>query len=308
MKITRRGFVRSLAACGSAGMALRTVAVAPLYARLAHSAPDTDMPGGNMRFGLVTYMWGADWDLPTLLANCKKCGALGVELRTTHAHGVEPNLTEAQRQEVRARFADSGIVCVGIGSNERYDNPDPKVVRKAIEDTKDFVRLSHDIGGSGVKVKPDMFHPNVPREQTIEQIGKALNELGEYASGFGQQVRLEVHGQCQELPTIKAIMDIAQHESVGVCWNSNQADLNGEGLDHNFHLVARRFGETCHIHELEDPKYPFARLFELLVKVDYGGWLLMEAASKPADRVQALGEQRKRFDHMLESAQKAAAK
>ncbi|HMC12282.1 MAG TPA: sugar phosphate isomerase/epimerase, partial [Pirellulaceae bacterium] len=27
-------------------------------------------------YGLVTYMWGADWDLPTLLANCKKTNVL----------------------------------------------------------------------------------------------------------------------------------------------------------------------------------------------------------------------------------------
>ena len=27
-----------------------------------------------MRFSLVTYMWGADWDLPTLIANCEAAG------------------------------------------------------------------------------------------------------------------------------------------------------------------------------------------------------------------------------------------
>ena len=44
-----------------------------------------------MRFGLVTYLWGKDMDLPTLLDVCEKSGVLGVELRTQHAHGVEPN-------------------------------------------------------------------------------------------------------------------------------------------------------------------------------------------------------------------------
>ena len=152
-------------------------------------------------FGLVTYMWGADWDLPTLLKNCKKTGVLGVELRTTHAHKVEPDLDEAGREKVRNLFADSGVTFVGIGSDERFDNPDPAKVKAAIEKTKQFIRLSHDIGGSGVKVKPDKFYDNVPHEKTIEQIGKALNELGEFAAGFGQQIRLEVHGQCGELPT-----------------------------------------------------------------------------------------------------------
>ena len=36
----------------------------------------------EMKLGLVTYLWGRDWDLPTLIANCEKTGFLGVELRT----------------------------------------------------------------------------------------------------------------------------------------------------------------------------------------------------------------------------------
>ena len=53
--------------------------------------------GARMRIGLVTYLWGQDWDLPTLLANCEKTSILGVELRTQHAHGVEVELSPDQR-------------------------------------------------------------------------------------------------------------------------------------------------------------------------------------------------------------------
>jgi sugar phosphate isomerase/epimerase len=287
---SRRQFLgSSAAAVGAATLA------APMLAR----AQADDVAIG---FGLVTYMWGADWDLPTLLANCKKSNCPGVELRTTHAHKVEPELTEQQRGDVARRFADSGVTCVGIGSDERFDNPDAAVVKKAIERSKEFIRLSHDIGGSGVKVKPDRFHPNVPREKTIEQIGQALNELGEYAAGFGQQVRLEIHGQCAELPTIKAIMDVADNENVALCWNSNKQDLAGDGLQKNFELVRKRFGATCHIHELASPDYPFQDFLNLLVKSKWEGWCLMENASKPADRVAAMAEERKLFDAMIKNA------
>ncbi len=290
--VTRRQFL---------GCSATVLAASALpYSRSTHAAeaPPT------MSFGLVTYMWGADWDLPTLIANCQKCNVLGVELRTTHKHNVEPALNPKQREEVRKRFADSNVTLVGIGSNERYDSPDPEVVKKAIEASKDFIRLSHDVGGTGVKVKPDSFHKDVPREKTIQQIGESLNELAEYGSGFGQQIRLEVHGQCQELPTIKAIMDIAKDDNVAVCWNSNPQDLQGEGLEHNFQLVRKRFGDTVHIHELEDSKYPYQKLVQLLVKSKYSGWLLMEAGSQPADRVAALAKQRQLFEEILTQATK----
>jgi sugar phosphate isomerase/epimerase len=297
----RRGFLRTtLGATASVVAGLSGGVIGSLTAPRALSAAQK---GANMSFGLVTYMWGAEWDLPTLLKNCQATRVLGVELRTTHKHGVEPTLTDAQRAEVRKRFADSGVTCVGIGSNERYDHPDPKQLAKAMDASREFIRLSHDIGASGVKVKPDTFHKEIPREKTIEQIGKALNELGEYGEGFGQQIRLEVHGQCAELPTIKAIMDIAKHPNVAVCWNSNPQDLQGDGLEHNFKLVCERFGETCHIHDLSGKMYPWDKLFKLLVSVDYRGWLLLEEAGKVDDKVAALGRQRELFEQMLKAAQ-----
>jgi sugar phosphate isomerase/epimerase len=256
----------------------------------------------QMRFGLVTYLWGRDWDLPTLLANCEKTGVLGVELRTTHAHGVEPSLNAAQRHEVKSRFANSPVINVGIGSNERFDSPDPAVLKKALDDTKAFIVLSHDIGTTGVKVKPDRFYDNVPHEQTIEQIGNSLNELGKFADGYGQQVRLEVHGQCKDPPTIKAIMDIANHPSVAVCWNSNPADLEGAGLEANFAMLRDRFGETLHVRELDDKEYPFAKLVQMLIDSNYTGWMLLEASSEPADRVAALQQQRELFDKFVAQA------
>lgn len=290
--ISRRDF---LGATTAATMALGTIG-------LTRSAVAKERKGADMRFGLVTYQWGKDWDLPTLIANCSKAGALGVELRTTHKHGVEPTLTEAQRAEVRKRFADSNVTCVGIGSNERYDSPDPATLKKAIEATKAFITLSHDIGGTGVKVKPDSFQKDVPREKTIEQIGKALNEVAEFANGFGQQIRLEVHGQCCQLPTIKSIMDVASNPNVAVCWNSNPQDLEDPGLEYNFNLVKGRFGDTVHIHRLDSKTYPHQQLLDLYVKMDYSGWLMLEEGEVPKDPAAELLVQRKLFDTMLEAS------
>jgi sugar phosphate isomerase/epimerase len=216
---------------------------------------------------------------------------------------VEPTLNDRQREDVGKRFADSRVTLVGLGSNERFDNPDPTVVKKAIETSKAFIRLSHDVGATGVKVKPDRFYEDVPREKTIEQIGKSLNILGEYAIGFGQQVRLEVHGQCAELPTIKAIMDIADKDNVAVCWNSNAQDLQGKGLEANYRLVAKRFGATCHVRPLDSTNYPYQKLIDLLVADDYQGWVMLEDGRVPKDSVAALTRQAKLFKQMVARAQ-----
>ena len=208
-------------------------------------------PGDGMRLGLVTYLWGKDMDLPTLLDVCGKSGVVGLELRTEHKHGVEPSLNKEQRAEVRQQFADSPVTLVGYGSNAQFHDAELGKLQQNIQLTHDYVRLMDDCGGEGVKVKPNGFVEGVPREKTIEQIGKALNVVAADAADYGQKIRVECHGQgTSELPVMKAIFDVADHPNVYVCWNSNDEDLHGAGLEHNFDLVKDRFGDTAHIREL----------------------------------------------------------
>jgi hypothetical protein len=293
---TRRDFFGQTAALGAAALLTGS---RPLGLAWAAEKKEADIG-----FGLVTYQWGRDWDLPTLIANCTKAKALGVELRTTHAHKVEPNLTEAQRAEVKKRFADSPVTLVGLGSAEDFHKPDPEALKKSIEATKAFIRLSHDVGGSGVKVRPNDLPKGVPPEKTIAQIGEALNVVGAYGAEFGQEIRLEVHGGCARLPIMKQIMDIATHPNVGLCWNSNGSDLEKPGLEHNFNLVKDRLGATTHIKQLDSRGYPFAELLKLYVNAGYCGWWLLEAGDDPPDRVQALAEQKVLFDRMLAQAKR----
>lgn len=254
----------------------------------------------KMRFGLVTYKWGAEWDLPTLIANCQKAGAEGVELRTTHKHGVEPTLNTSQRADVKARFADSPITLVGLGSAEDFHSPDASKLAASIEATKAFIKLSHDVGGSGVKVRPNDLPDGVPHEKTIEQIGRALNEVGAFGANYGQQIRLEVHGKktCP-LPIMAAIMQVADNPNVAVCWNGNAEDLKGDGLAHNFKLVEKRLGATTHSHDLGGKSYPYAELFALLKAANYNGWILEEASNSPPDLVAALAKEREAFDALV---------
>lgn len=259
--------------------------------------------GSKMKLGLVTYLWGKDWDVPTLIKNCSTAKVLGVELRVEHAHGVEPSISDARRKEVKKMFADSPVKIVGLGTNQQYDFIEPEKVKQSIERTKEFIKLGADIGGSGVKVKPNAFHPEVTHEKTIEQIGKALNEVGKYAADFGQKIRLEVHGnETQELPNIKAIMDVANHPNVYTCWNCNDEDLLGDGLEANFNLVKKRQGDTVHVRELNIGKYPYQQLMDLFVKMDYDGWILLECRTEPADKVKAMIEQYDVFKSMIKQS------
>ncbi|MBW7989709.1 MAG: TIM barrel protein [Planctomycetes bacterium] len=261
-------------------------------------------PNTRTRFGFTTYQWGQDWDIPTLIANCCKARAFGVELRTSqsYAHGVELELDSQQRREVRKKFEDSPVTLVGIASGERYDSPDAAQLELAIENTKGYIKLSRDVGSSGVRVFPNSFHDSVPKDKTIEQISNSMNILGAFAGDYGQQVRLEAHGNVGELPILRAIMERVDQPSVRLKLNSSTRDAAGDGFEHNFNLVKDFLGDTLHLHNLKDSEFPYQLQMDLLVKMGWKGWQLLEVSDKVPDRVQALIEQRRIWDGFLDKS------
>jgi hypothetical protein len=260
-------------------------------------------PANGMKLGLCTYLWGQDWDLPTLISNCEKTGYHGIELRTQHAHKVETNLSSSQRADVRNRFADSSVICIGYGSNFEFHSPDPVKLRENIDQTKEYIKLCKDIGATGIKVKPNGIPEDVPAEKTIAQIAASLNEIGKYALDFGQLIRVEVHGErSQEIPNMKAIFDQVTEKNVKMCWNCNDQDLLPPGLETNFNSVKKWFGDTVHVRELNEGNYPYRKLFDLFKGMNYSGWILLEARTEPADRVAAMRQQLSLFNHMTKKS------
>ncbi len=237
-----------------------------------------------MKLGLVTYNLAGDWDLDTLEARCGETGFCGVELRTSHAHGVEVELGAVARRELRGRFADSALDIVGLGSTFEYDSPDPKQLQQNIDGTKEYVRLAHDLGVAGIKVRPNKVHDDegVAREKTLAQIGHSLDECAEFAADWGVEIRMEVHGKTTcEPANMRAIMDCAPHENARICWNSNKTDIADGSIDGSFALLQSRIG-MVHIAELWND-YPWRRLFALLKESGYNGYCLAEipASSDP---------------------------
>jgi len=295
--ISRRRFL-----AGSAGAAVGLSSLGGLRPSPASAAEPPAK--SKMRFGLATYTWGKDWDIPTLIANCAKAGVFGVEPRTcsNYAHGIEVGLGASERAEVKKRFADGPVHVVSIACSERMDWPDPDRLRAAIEAAKAHLQLSHDVGCRVLRVFPNQFHRDVPREKTIEQIARALDELGAVAADLGQEVSLEAHGSAGELPTLRSVMDQVTRRSVRVRLNCDARDARGLGFEANFNLVKDFLSRIIHLHDLNDPDYPYQLMVDLLVKANWSGWALAERGDTVPDRVLALTEQRRIWEAMVEKA------
>ena len=271
---TRRRFLQTAAVAAGALASGTTLTGAPAKAS-AKPATLFSKPA-RMHLGTVTYNLAMDWDIATIIKNCTEAKFEGVELRTTHKHGVEVSLGKEQRAEVKKRFADSPVKLWSLGSAFDYHTPDPAKLRKDIAATKEYIVLAQDVGATGVKVRPNALTKEVPVEKTLEQIGRSLRELGEFAKDHGQEIRVEVHGPgTSKLEHIKTMMDSAHHKQVGVCCNSNPTDLDDKGFDHNFDLVKDKIF-TVHLRDLYLEDYPFRRLFARLNQIGFTGFCFAE--------------------------------
>lgn len=281
-----------------------------VLAGFAGGAALASAPAGRarMRFGFTSYQWGADWDLASLIANCAKAHAYGVELRTTmkHAHGVELALSASERGEVKRRFATSPVKLIGLACGERFDSPDPAKLQASLAAAQSYVKLAADVGAPGLRVFPNDWQKNVPRERTIEQIGKSLGALGRFARDYGVQIRLENHGTAGRFETLRSILEIAAEPNVRVKLNCDARDAEGGNFAAKFALVQPYLGHTLHMHELDGPdqKFPYQLQFDLLVRAKWAGWCLVEATRKVPDRVAALIALRKSWENMIAEAEK----
>src|SRR5829696_2769699 len=168
MNTNRREFLKA------AALTIGAANLANGFAAEAKREPSFITGKSKMKLGTVTYNIAKDWDVPTIIKNCTETKFEGVELRTTHRHGVEVALNKQQREEVKKRFRDSAVELMGLGSAFDYHTPDQGKLRTDIAATKEYIILAHDVGASGVKVRPNGLPAEVTKEKTLEQIGHAL--------------------------------------------------------------------------------------------------------------------------------------
>jgi len=232
--------------------------------------------GGEMKLGIVTYLVAAEWKLDTIIEKCGNLGYKGVELRTTHKHGVEVNLSKEERENVKKKFKNSSVKLAGLGSAFEYHSPDNEELKKNIEGTKEYIVLAKDVGAEGIKVRPNAFPEGVSKEKTIEQIGVSLREVASFGADNGIKIRLEVHGaETCHPPYIKQMIDIADHPNLYACWNSNMADIDERGsIEKHFNMLKDKI-EIVHINELSN-EYPWVNLFKLLQGINFSGFCLAE--------------------------------
>jgi len=259
---TRRTFIQTAAVSASAVM------LPELASAKKAKVNEISLNKNPLKLGLMSYTTAKDWDIDTIIKNLTETKFEHIELRTTHAHGVEVTLPAAERAAVKKKFQDAGLA-VSLASGFYYHYPDQAQLKKSIDATKEYILLGKDVGARGIRV----FAGSLPKgkewdQVTLEQMAKSLAEVGEFGYNNGVEIRV-----CNDGPTIgqiKKIIDMSQSPHVYVNWNCPMSDIEGDGFEANFNSV-KKLIRNIHIRELWN-EYPWRQFFSLLSKSGYTGY------------------------------------
>jgi len=273
----RSDFIRTGAICAATSLVPATL----IPEKEPGPKQDFTINPNPLKIGVMTYTIAKDWDIETIIKNLTEANYQSVELRTTHAHKVEVDISASQRSEVKNRFKDSALESISLASGFQYHSPDPAELKKNIEGTKEYIMLAKDVGATGIRVFPNDLPDRIPEDKTKQQIGKALAEVGEFGYNNGVEVRVCVHGTRTNRPSvIKKIIDYSQSPHVWVNWNCNQEDTEEGGFEENFNLLKDRI-RGVHMHELWMADYPYRKLFKLLSANGFKGYCNAEIDGNP---------------------------
>ncbi len=237
-----------------------------------------------MKLSIDTYVICGDMELERLIDVAKSNGYAGIEFRAESGqkHGVEPEISKAQRQEVKKKMADAGMAASCISTSVRNESPDLAERRKNIQRAKQFVELAADIDCGRIRTFGNKFPEGIEKGEVIKYVGESLREVAEFAADSGVDVLLEMHGHFYYWEYCLNAVKIADHPNVAINYNCDNRDLVDGSVTQTYRHVAKLLRHV-HMHDLAAPSFPYKELFQLLKDDGYDGYTSLELGYKGGD-------------------------
>jgi sugar phosphate isomerase/epimerase len=248
-------------------------------AKVPFTRKDGTMPnpkGFSMKLGFMSSM-AQDKTIPQLIEMAKTYGYQSLEFRPEwkHAHGVELDMTAAQRKEARNRFADEGIEISAVSPGIKFVRDDRD---KQLEKMFRYVDLAADLGAPCIRFFADKLPEDPAERRESHRIQSEYQaRAAEKAWEAGVLLALETHGNSIGLDTGEMMYLAGHPPAFRVNWHLSHCLRNGEDADSAYRHIK---GRVVHVHFSisDDPIQMKAieRQFELLLYDGFSGTFSLE--------------------------------
>jgi sugar phosphate isomerase/epimerase len=236
------------------------------------------------------------WPFAEACSTIRKIGYSGIEIAPFTLAEKPSDVTAAQRAEYRRIMQTEGLEFVGLHwlmvspPGLHVTTPDGDTRRRGWEHIRDLIDLCADLGPGGVMVfgspKQRGTTGGATREEATRRMAEGLAGAAPHAEARGVTVLLEALpiGQCDVVQTLREAAGIV--EEIGSRAVQTMFDVHNAIDEQEAHpaLIERYDGHIRHIHvnELDGRHcgagdYNFRPIFETLRRLDYKGWVSLEA-------------------------------
>jgi sugar phosphate isomerase/epimerase len=274
-QISRRSFLQSSAS-------LMTLAVVNKQALFTRNAP------------LLSFstLGCPDWPLDKILDVAVANKYKGIEIRGIQREmdlSKSPHFNSDENiKATRRKFADKGLKIVGLGSSAAMHHSAEHERSKSMDEAKRFIEIAHKADCPYVRVFPNNFPKDTPKEKTMELMVSGLNDLAKFSKGTNVKVLMETHGDLIWSDDLVKVMSRVDGDQVGLVWDvSNMWTKTKEEPEMVFGKIKKW---VCHTH-IKDLKLvndkevytlfgegdvPALKAIDLLEKDHYKGYYSFE--------------------------------
>jgi fatty-acyl-CoA synthase len=204
-----------------------------------------------MKFSFMSFSC-PELGLSDMLSLAKELGYDGIEPRAVskHAHGVEIEANEEQRQAIRSLAEESGIAIACIATSCVY--ADPAKADQNVDTTLEFVHLAADVGCPTLRVFGGKMGEGLSREDAIELVGEALKAVADHAEDHGVTVCMETHDDWCDPKHVAAVMEYVSQPSIAVNWDIMHPVRTGHATMEEAFEILKPWVRHIHFHDGRD--------------------------------------------------------
>jgi D-psicose/D-tagatose/L-ribulose 3-epimerase len=243
------------------------------------------------KIGFNVLVWSAIMsdELKPIVDNLKTIGYDGVEFFIGSAD-------EAAYKSMGDFTKDLGLEVTTVFVVGKEENPvseDAAIRAKALDRIKWAIDRAHDLNA---KIMCGPFHSahaifakRAPQDGEYERSGEVLHSAAEYAAQAGITLALEALNRfecylCNTMEQLHHLVNIVNHAKVKAMFDTHHANIEEKNFSKAISTIAP-FLTHVHISENDrgtpgDGHVDFKAAFSSLAKINYQGWLTIEAFSR----------------------------
>jgi len=237
-----------------------------------------------MKLGLHAWEMGRERDLDTMIDICAESGMACFEImeHPEFASQVPLETSDSERAEIRRKFEDAGVAIAALSIVCRYDSMDEDVVRRNIEETKEYIKLARDIGAPRLRCLGDRLHEDEgePKEETIARVARSLREVCEFADPYGVDCPIEMHSHFSPWENALAVVEQVDHPRCYLVHNGQPSNTPPDRWDEVWARI-RPYLKHIHVHDILSDRFPHKKFLLALRDSGYEGFICLEL--KPSD-------------------------